>query len=96
MCYNDFLHKRIILFYHDFSSRNGIISKDSEINHTNGPGIRLEHGLVVVGFVIGFGFVFAVGLLYSKVQRVRRFKLLDNTNGKNIIYSNNSYNMLRA
>ena len=37
---------------------------------------------MVVGFVIGFGFVFAVGLLYAKVQRVRRFKLLDNASGK--------------
>ena len=41
-----------------------------------------DSGLVVVGFVIGFGFVFAVGLLYAKVQRVRRFKLLDNASGK--------------
>ena len=49
-------------------------------------GLRLEHGLVVVGFVIGFGFVFAVGLLYAKVQRVRRFKLLDNANGNYILY----------
>ena len=39
---------------------------------------------MVVGFVIGFGFVFAVGLLYAKVQRVRRFKLLDNASGNSV------------
>ena len=44
--------------------------------------LRLEHGLVVVGFVIGFGLVFAVGLVYAKVQRVRRFKLLENISSK--------------
>ena len=63
-----------------FSSNNGNPSKDND--NENGGGLRLEHGLVVVGFVIGFGFVFAVGLVYAKVQRVRRFKLLDNANGK--------------
>ena len=44
--------------------------------------LRLEHGLVVVGFLIGFGLVFAVGLVYAKVQRVRRFKLLENISSK--------------
>ena len=63
-----------------FSSNNANPSKNND--NENGGGLRLEHGLVVVGFVIGFGFVFAVGLVYAKVQRVRRFKLLDNANGK--------------
>ena len=63
-----------------FSSNNANPSKNNDDG--NGGGLRLEHGLVVVGFVIGFGFVFAVGLVYAKVQRVRRFKLLDNANGK--------------
>jgi hypothetical protein len=64
-------------------NKNNSISSKKEISSLNNEdggsqGLRLEHGLVVVGFVIGFGFVFAVGLLYAKVQRVRRFKLLDN------------------
>ena len=68
------------IHFYFYSSKNGFPTKNDE--STSGQGLRLEHGLVVVGFVIGFGFVFAVGLLYAKVQRVRRFKLLDNTNGK--------------
>ena len=64
-----------------FSSSNANPSKHNE-DANSGGGLRLEHGLVVVGFIIGFGFVFAVGLLYAKIQRVRRFKLLDNANGK--------------
>jgi hypothetical protein len=38
--------------------------------------------LIIVGFLIGFSLVFGVGLLYTKVIRIRRFKLLDNR-GKN-------------
>ena len=40
--------------------------------------VPLTHALIVVGFLIGFSLVFGVGLLYTKVVRVRRFKLLDN------------------
>jgi len=41
-------------------------------------GLDLTHSLVIIGFVIGFSIVFAVGLLYTKVFRMKRFKLLDN------------------
>ena len=60
----------------------GVQSTNGNEDDTSESGFRLEHGLAVVGFVIGFGFVLAVGLVYAKVQRVRRFKLLDNTDGK--------------
>ena len=40
--------------------------------------LNLTHVLIVVGFLIGFSLVFGVGLLYTKVIRIRRFKLLDN------------------
>ena len=68
------------IWWNIFSSKKEISSLNNEDGGSQG--LRLEHGLVVVGFVIGFGFVFAVGLLYAKVQRVRRFKLLDNASGK--------------
>ena len=68
------------MWWNIFSSKKEISSLNNEDGGSQG--LRLEHGLVVVGFIIGFGFVFAVGLLYAKVQRVRRFKLLDNASGK--------------
>jgi hypothetical protein len=40
--------------------------------------LHLTHALIVVGFLIGFSLVFGVGILYTKVVKVRRFKLLDN------------------
>jgi hypothetical protein len=62
-----------------FSSSPENKSKTAAGNATGDEkSLHLTHILVVVGFLIGFSMVFGVGLVYTKVIRVRRFKLLDN------------------
>lgn len=69
-----------LLYRHSNDAKNS--SKPSSSENTGSSFVlRLEHGLVVVGFLIGFCFVFGIGLIYTKVHQMRRFKLLDNGQG---------------
>jgi len=46
--------------------------------------VGFTHGMAVVGFVIGFSLVFLIGLLYTKVIKMKKFKILDNTGNSTI------------